>query len=146
MPVEPNPYDDEKLAEIRSGQTDPLVQYFIVRKDLDMTTGKIGALIAHAAQMMILTYVQRKAKMSEISDGDKYLLLLKTDRWLEESFRKVVVKASKKQFDRIKEDLDCFLVRDAGLTQVETGTERVLALWPMKKSEVPKVVRRLRVL
>jgi PTH2 family peptidyl-tRNA hydrolase len=147
MPVEPNPYDDGKLAEIRAGQKDPLIQYFIVRKDLDMSPGKIAAQVAHAAQMMVLAHAKRKKALPAMPLGGKeYLQLKKVDYWMEESFRKVVLRADKKQFDKVKEAMDCFLVRDAGLTEVESGTETVLALWPMRKSEVPKLIQRLRVM
>lgn len=36
--------------------------------------------------------------------------------------------------------------KDAGLTEVDPGTETVMALWPMRKSERPPLVKRLQTL
>jgi peptidyl-tRNA hydrolase len=68
------------------------------------------------------------------------------DQWRQNSFRKVVLRANDKEFEKIKAELECFVVRDAGLTEVAPGSETVIALWPMKKSEVPKLIQRLQVL
>lgn len=38
------------------------------------------------------------------------------------------------------------LVVDAGLTEIPSGSETVIGLWPMRKSQVPKTVKRLQVL
>jgi PTH2 family peptidyl-tRNA hydrolase len=146
MPVEKNPYDDEKLAAIRAGQEDPLVQYFIVRKDLDMSPGKIAAQVAHAAQMVALKYFEYKFSRCIPRDIGKEIKAEVFKKWMDESFRKVILKADEKQFEKVKEEAWCQVVKDAGLTEVETGTETVLVLWPMKKSEVPKVIQRLRVM
>lgn len=58
-----------------------------------------------------------------------------TEEWLATSYRKVVLRADDKEWERLKAELWCFLVRDAGLTEVESGSETVLVLWPMRKSE-----------
>ena len=143
MPVENNPHDNEQLAAIRANQEDPLVQYFVVRKDLDMSPGKMAAQVAHGAQMTAFKYFEYKFMPEDIGKSVKADMFL---TWMNESFRKVVLKADLKQFNKVKEELDCFLVRDAGLTEVESGSETVLALWPMKKSSAPKVIQRLRVM
>lgn len=148
MPVEHNPFDDEKLIQIRESQEDPIVQYYIVRTDVPMTVGKVCAQIAHGAQMFAFEYVARR--MRHINNGfmnlesDSKLELSK--KWKEGSFRKVVLGGKTKDFEKIKKELDVFLVRDAGLTEVESGTETVIVLWPMLKSTQPKFLQRLRVL
>jgi PTH2 family peptidyl-tRNA hydrolase len=146
MPVEPNPYDDEKLAEIRAGQEDPYVQYFIVRKDLEMGPGKIAAQVAHGAVMFAFRYKDLQREWSCPPDFSRVRKIEVTNRWARESFRKRVKKASKKEFEKIREEFDCFLVRDAGLTEVESGSETVLALWPMLDSKTPGIIRKLRLL
>ena len=146
MPVENNPHDNEQLAVIRAAQEDPLVQYFVVRKDLDMSPGKIAAQVAHAAQMIVFRYWEYKLLPGIPKDIGKSIKVEIFKKWMDESFRKVVLKADEKQFNKVKEELDSFLVRDAGLTEVESGTETVLALWPMKKSSAPKVIQRLRIM
>lgn len=155
MPVEDNLYDDEKLATIRKDQEDPLVMYFVVRKELDMTPGKLAAQCSHAAQMIVIRWYELMYKPLILKDpkegineqglkqAGKELLMA---AWLRESFRKVVLKASDKEFEKIKVELDCFVVKDAGLTQVDPGSETCLVLWPIKKSTRPKIIKRLQVL
>jgi PTH2 family peptidyl-tRNA hydrolase len=146
MPVQPNMYDDEALVSIRKNQEDPIIQYFIYNKDAKnykgnpLSTGKISAQCAHAAQMMLLRYFEFK---KQGTNQDKVELV---EKWMQESFRKVVLKAKKKDFDKVKEDLDCFLVRDAGLTEVDPGTETFLSLFPMRKSDVPDIIKKLQCL
>jgi len=142
--IEENKFTD--LAGIRKSQEDPIVQYYIVNKDLDMTPGKIAAQVAHGAQMFLSKYFEIKQKQS-YPIGGKYAIYAEIcDAWFLSSFRKVVLTAKKKDFDRVKELLDVFLVVDAGLTQVESGSETVLVSWPMLKSKQPDVLKKLRVL
>ena len=144
---------------------DPYVMYFAVRHSLNMGPGKIGAQCAHAAQMILLEY---QAQVEDVEDQhysylnsqqnknvtpiEEPIMLDKRHEdfgfWLERTngeFRKVVLRAKDKDWDKLKE-LDHVLVRDAGLTEVAPGSETVLVLWPMKKSERPAIVKRLQVL
>ena len=148
MPVLNNPHDDSELAAIRSSQEDPLVQYYIVRKSLDMSAGKIGAQCAHAAQIFMLHYMGMIKEFATVGPhgGWRHNEFKKIQKWLDGSFRKVVLKARDSKFEKVKEELNCFVVKDAGLTQVETGSETVLVLFPVKKSEAPALIQRLRVL
>jgi peptidyl-tRNA hydrolase, PTH2 family len=147
MPVEPNPFDNAKLAEIRAEQGDPIIQYYIVRTDVPMSIGKAGAQIAHAAQMFVFGYLNMKSRCDVQPQGGKPLVLTQiTEEWMNGSFRKVFLGGKKKDFEKIKNTLDVFLVRDAGLTEVEPGTETVLVTWPMRKNQQPKLLARLRVL
>ncbi len=60
--------------------------------------------------------------------------------------RKVVLGADDKEFEKIKTELKCFVVTDAGLTELEPGTETVISLWPMFKNGAPKFIKKLQVL
>ena len=149
MPIEPNPFDDERLAQVRAEQGDPLVQYYIVRTDIPMSTGKIGAQIAHGAEMFVLRYqMLLKHSIEEMSplrpeyDGMMEIV----HEWLNTSFRKVVLGGKKKDFEKIIAELQVFLVRDAGLTEVEPNSETVLVTWPLRRSECPKILKRLQTL
>jgi len=147
MPVELNPFDDEKLAQIREDQSDPIVQYYIVRSDIGMSVGKIGAQIAHGAQMFIFGYLKVCDLCKPMPSGGKPMLKRDiTNKWMNESFRKVFLKAKTKDFEKIKEILDVFVVRDAGLTEVEPGSETIIVTWPMHKSTAPKQLKRLQTL
>ncbi len=152
MPVEHNPFDDDKLIQIRESQEDPIVQYYIVRTDVPMTVGKVCAQIAHGAQMFAFAYNERCLQQiandlnNVPSDTDERTRIELTKKWINGSFRKVVLGGKAKDFEKIKKELNVFLVRDAGLTEVEPGMETVLVLWPILKSTQPKFLQRLRVL
>ena len=143
MTVERNMYDDPALAKIRKDQKDPLVAYLVVRTDLDMGVGKVVAQCSHASNMMVLRLKHEMSRQPEMwSERVRF-----GASWLHGSFR-LIVKVAKKQsdFDKLKEDLDVFVVRDAGLTEVKPMTETVLCTWPMYKSQTPKRLVRMRLL
>lgn len=140
MAIEYNPFDDERLAEIRKSQEDPVVQYYVVRTDIPMSAGKIGAQIAHGAQMFAFAYMESLAKAITNPKMDV------VKKWLDGSFRKVVLGGKEKDFEKIKNELDVFLVRDAGLTEVDCGTETVLVTWPQLRSQCPKILKKLQTL
>jgi peptidyl-tRNA hydrolase len=68
--------------------------------------------------------------------------------WMENSFRKVVLRADDKEWAKIKQDYGQHMVMvvDAGLTEIPSGSETVIGLWPMRKSQRPKTVQHLQVL
>lgn len=146
MPIEPNPYDRPDLLDLRKNQDDPLVLYIVVRESLNMGPGKIGAQIGHGVGMLMGRYFW----MENDPGFDKYGIHRPkreiTKEWLLSSYRKAVLKADDKEWEKLKQELDVFLVRDAGLTEVDPGSETVLVLWPMRKSERPKIVKRLQAL
>ena len=147
MPVEPNPFDDERLKKINEEEDpDPLIQYYIVRKDIPMSLGKICAQVAHGAQMFAMAFAKMDGN-NPIPWGGKPMLLTRcTKKWMDGSFRKVVLGGKAKDFEKIKEELDVFVVRDAGLTEIEMGTESVLVTWPILKSKQPKSLSKLQLL
>lgn len=147
MPIVNNPFDDESLTQARSNQEDPWVMYIVVRESLGMTPGKMGAQIGHAVG--IIDGIFREMAIDddwEPLQGEKLVLFENMKAWLEGSFRKVLLSADEKEWTKLKEQHDCYLVRDAGLTQVEPGSETVIGLWPMKKSSRSKLLKRLRAL
>jgi peptidyl-tRNA hydrolase len=144
MPIEPNLFDDERLI---AEQTDPIVQYYIVRTDIPMSSGKIAAQVAHGAMMFLLHYQEVTNQWFHFdSSSPKPPHLIRVEEWLKGSFRKVVLGGTKKDFKGIISDLPVFLVHDAGLTEVEPNSETVLVTWPMYRSSQPNFLKRLQVL
>jgi PTH2 family peptidyl-tRNA hydrolase len=143
-----------------SVKEDALVMYLVVRKSINMSIGKTAAQCAHASQMLQIKYeklhkalvYQRKA----IKSGDMAPDPLRAEvdqkelifeQWLNANIRKVVLQADEKEWVRIKEECpENVLVVDAGHTELEPGTETVIGIWPMKKSQASKTLRRLQVL
>ena len=163
-------YNDSENIELRKNQEDPIIMYLIVREKLGMSIGKTAAQCAHAAQMLQLKYGKLEIRLEELETIDKLFGMLNEEErnewdkkhpnyyqyleWLEGSFRKVVLRANENEWQKIKTEFTLFdkemeymaLVVDAGLTEVEPNTETVIGLWPMKKSVVPKLIKRLQVL
>jgi peptidyl-tRNA hydrolase len=147
-------YDDPAQVELRKNQEDPIVMYLIVREELGMSVGKTGAQCGHAAQMVLLKYFDIKDKFDYVAAAHgesgmqaQFHKLCDFKAWLEGSFRKVVLRADDKEWLKVKEAFpDLCLVVDAGLTELNPNTETVIGLWPMRKSEVPKVIKKLQVL
>ena len=145
VPVEPNPYDRPDLLDLRKGQDDPILLYYVVRKSVPMTPGKLAPQIGHATGMLSGRYHQLVYEAENLSEEDAQKVRI-TREWLQTSYRKVTLVADDKEWEKLKAELWCFVVKDAGLTEVDPGTETVMALWPMRKSEAPKLVKRLQTL
>jgi peptidyl-tRNA hydrolase len=141
--------------------------YLIVHDTLGMGVGKTAAQCAHASQMLTLYYFELKKNLTKyrmqiisLVDGAEKEAIknLRAEasrevsifgEWMASSFRKVVLRASDKEWEKIKDTIPMdmrVMVVDAGLTQIAPGSETVIGLWPMRKSQVPKTVKRLQVL
>lgn len=135
---------------------DVLVMYLVVRKSTNMSLGKTAAQCAHASQMLQMKYEKlhkalvnsRKHDLEKPKNEDPFVKLeLIFQQWIAAAIRKVVLQADEKEWVRIKEECpENVVVVDAGLTELEPGTETVIGIWPMKKSQAPKTLRRLQVL
>ncbi len=128
---------------------DPLVMYLVVRESLNMGAGKVGAQCGHAVQLIMLEWLKLHMATANLNEKEKNQYN-KFNDWMNKktngSFRKVVLRADDKEWEKIKKELDHILVTDAGLTEVLAGSETCIALFPMKKSERPKVIKRLQTL
>lgn len=159
-------HDSPEAVEARASQEDPIVMYLIVRESLGMSTGKTAAQCAHASQMLTLDYFEMKDKsralQKKIQDkpAPDELDVLKAmyaeqgrklsifGEWMGSSFRKVVLRADDKEWKKIQQDYGAHMIMvvDAGLTEIAAGSETVIGLWPMRKSQRPKTIQRLQVL
>src|SRR5436309_2659826 len=85
--------------------------YYVVRKDVPLSLGRSMALAGHAALMAA----------DELDLGD----------WRENGMPGIVrAVEDDAAWERLKRAGDAVVVQDAGLTQVEAGTETVIALAP----------------
>lgn len=151
-------HDSSAAAAARADQPDPIVMYLVVRESLGMGIGKTAAQCAHASQMLLLKYQREIDNWMEGTDftrhpapvlpsdsEEKWILF---QEWLDGSFRKVVLKADDKEWEKIKAEFPnkFVLVVDAGLTEIAPMSETVIGIWPMRKSQVPRVIKKLQVL
>jgi PTH2 family peptidyl-tRNA hydrolase len=108
-------------------------QAIILRKDIKMGVGKAIAQALHAS-LGAIRLVDKKD----------------IERWEKEGGKKIVLKAGslkelKDLYSKAKRlKLPCFLVRDAGLTQLKPGTITALAIGPAKEEDVDKVTGKLK--
>lgn len=113
MPVEPNPYDRPDLLDLRKDQEDPIFLYFVVRKSVSMTPGKLAAQIGHAMGMLMGRYYELmmddalKIGCPDPEDDPKVLV---TTDWLATSYRKATLVADDKEWEKLKEQVWCFVV------------------------------------
>jgi len=96
-------------------------QVIIVRKDVEMGKGKIGAQVAHAS----LGAYRKAKKLDARVVGE----------WEREGGKKIVLKGTLEEIMAFKQWADAegvasYLVQDAGHTQVEPGTVTALGLGP----------------
>ena len=113
-------------------------QTIVMRADLDMGRGKTAAQAAHAS---LAAY--NKVRSSR-------LVIAKA--WEVEGQKKVVLKVGSEKelfeyFQRGKDaGIPCELIRDAGHTQVESGTVTCFAAGPWKEEELDKIFGDLKLL
>ncbi len=111
-----------------------LKQAIIIRADLKMGKGKIAAQSAHAS-------VEAMGKT-----GDETVA-----GWKAQGMKKVVLKVNSEKellelFMGAKRELPCALIRDAGLTQVESGSITALGIGPAEESKINKFTKELKLL
>lgn len=112
-------------------------QVIVVRGDLKLGKGKLAGQVAHAS---VAGYRKIKEQYSKIAE-----------KWEEEGEKKVVVKVGSEKelvmlYQRIKSDIPCALISDAGLTQIKPGTKTCFAIGPWYAEEVDKYTEDLKLM
>jgi peptidyl-tRNA hydrolase len=143
-------YNSPEEREKRMLQEDPIVMYLVVH-EIGMSAGKLAAQCGHAVGMLHIkqsefTAENNKSPFPEVQDK-----LNIWDEWLHNSFRKVVLTANDKKWAKLKERLpelkfQHVMVVDSGLTEIPYGSETVIGIWPMRKSQAPQVIKKLQAL
>ena len=113
----------------------PYKQVIIVREDLKLPKGKMGAQVAHAAVEAVLKS-DRKA----------------VARWRDEGGTKIVLKAKdEKELLKLKaiaEDagLKCALIIDAGHTVLKPNTMTCLGIGPDDENKIDRITGKLKIM
>lgn len=112
-------------------------QVIIFRNDLRIGKGKIAAHAGHAA---IVGYQIVKKKNPTI-----------IEEWLATGQKKVILKIENEKellslFEKIRKEIPCEIIRDAGLTQVEEGTIICLVIGPWHEEKIDKFTKDLKLL
>lgn len=131
-------------------------QLIIVRKDLEMSPGKMAAQVSHASMAFLTALMQRPQGLTVDGAGTGYHMLIDIDRkiydeWIKGIFTKVVCRAKNRndllkviivaESLGLKENEDYFLIKDCCLTELtpeetdENGVGRVLTCIGFKPME-----------
>lgn len=110
-------------------------QVILVRKDLRWEKGKIAIHVAHAAVGVLKLADKKFLNMWEKEGSKKVVLKVDNLRQLKEMEEKIR-----------KEKIPCFLVRDAGLTQLKPGTVTALGIGPVEEEKIDKITGKLKLL
>jgi len=114
-----------------------LKQAIIIRSDLGMGKGKMSGQCAHASVSAYALSLSRKEKDAR--------------EWEEEGQKKIVLKVAGEEellslYERMKREVPCALIRDAGRTQLEPGTITCFGAGPADESVINKYTKELKLL
>jgi len=110
-------------------------QIIVVRNDLGMSEGKKCVQTAHAS-------------LGAYKKSDKKII----KKWELEGQKKVVLELNSKKdivylYEKLKkEKIPCFLVEDAGLTELKPGTITALGIGPEREETLDKITGELKLL
>ncbi|KAG5893783.1 hypothetical protein JTB14_005448 [Gonioctena quinquepunctata] len=112
----------------------------IVRTDLKMGRGKLASQAAHAAILLYQSSLEKSEPHLKwwLSMGQPKIIL-KVETGCEKVLREIAHKAE-------ENDLNVCVVRDAGRTQVETGTLTAVGIGPNRGEEIDKITGDLKLL
>lgn len=110
-------------------------QIIVVRKDLKMNVGKIASQVAHASLGAYEKSDENMKRCWKQSGEKKVVLRVGSRKELLETYKKAR-----------EEGLTCFLVKDAGLTQLKSGTITALGIGPDEEKRIDKITKKLKLL
>ncbi|MCX6773182.1 MAG: peptidyl-tRNA hydrolase Pth2 [Candidatus Micrarchaeota archaeon] len=114
-----------------------LKQAIVIRSDLGMGKGKLAAQTSHAS---LSAY--KKCERENPDDANA---------WEDEGQKKIVLKVGSEEelvalFEKMKKEIPCALIRDAGHTQVEPGSITCFGAGPADESKINKYCKDLKLL
>lgn len=159
----------QNLAEVSSEPApDKYKQVVVVRKDLDMSPGKLAAQVSHASMAFLTSEIRKNARRTSDGEGvnaDLYFDSELYDGWLGGIFTKVCLSAkNKNKLARVIADAeaagmsegeDFFVIRDHCLTELapeefdgngEGWTATCVGFRPMPSSAIDPITGKLQLL
>ena len=144
-------------------------QVIVVRKDLNMRTGKLAAQVAHASMKVVLDKMKKEcgkytSEKKKVTDSglivfhdtvlhDEWSLTMERDtplhKWLNGSFTKIVVYVNsedelmKLYVDAESKGIPNALIQDAGKTEFKEPTYTCVAIGPDKSEKIDKITGEL---
>lgn len=145
-------------------EKDPIICCLVVKESLNMSIGKTCSQTSHATQLIIQAFWDEEKRLGDLDVakwagegiGKDPLSKFSAEQWLRfldwtphDKMTKIVLSADDKEFEKVKKEIpehERFVVVDAGHTELLLGTETVIGVIPMRKSQRPKILKRLQVL
>lgn len=157
---------EQNLAHVsQENPTDKWKQVIVIRKDLNMSPGKLAAQVSHASMAFLTSQIQRTATREEGACAATCELSFPIDmydEWIGGVFTKVCLGAKNRnklmrvvadaEAAGLVEGVDFFVIRDHCLTELEPEetdengegwTVTCLGFAPMKSSQVDPITRKL---
>jgi PTH2 family peptidyl-tRNA hydrolase len=145
-----------ELTDANSGIFHPLSEelrvYLIVNVDLKMGGGKVAGQCSHATHYLL----QKRDEILAACDSWSHTISKEGAKLMEQGITfnqwhnsgaicKIVLAATTAQFNDLKTELEgqCVIVRDAGRTEIASGSETVIGTFPMTKSATPTSIKGL---
>ena len=112
-------------------------QVIVIRTDLKMQRGKLAAQSSHAS---VEALEKTKIKFPEW-----------VEEWRETGMQKVVLKVSSEKellelFESVKKEIPTALIRDAGRTQIPSGSKTCIGIGPAPEELIDKYTKELKLL
>ncbi|ORX43768.1 PTH2-domain-containing protein [Piromyces finnis] len=112
--------------------SEDLIMALIVRMDLKMTKGKATAQCCHAA--VALNSIVNEDILNQWKNNGQPKYILKCQS--QEDLHNIAKEAR-------KSNIQAYIIRDAGRTQIPSGSETVLGIGPAKKSIIDEITKGL---
>jgi PTH2 family peptidyl-tRNA hydrolase len=123
-----------KSDEYINNMSGKVKQVIVLREDLDISRGKEISQACHAS-----LGAYRKADSEAVSqweaEGAKKIVLSSGDRKLEDLYAEIKSK-----------DIPAYLVKDAGKTEIESGTITALGIGPVEESKIDSITGELKLI
>lgn len=110
-------------------------QIIVIRNDLDMSGGKKCIQTAHASLGAYKKADKKIIKKWELEGQKKVVLEIDSRKKILDLYKKLK-----------KEKIPCFLVEDAGLTELKPGTITALGIGPEREETLDKTTGKLKLL
>ena len=107
-----------------------LIQYIIVNKDLNMSTGKIASQVGHVCTICASTLVT-----------EDYLIFWE---WYMGEQKKIILQAHQNVLEKLENDY--YSIRDKGHTEIEPNSLTAVSLGIMTREQAEPIVKRLQLL
>ena len=108
-------------------------QAIVVRKDLKLSKGKLSAQVAHASLSSYRKTGKKEAQMWELEGQKKVVLKAESADKLLDLFAEAK-----------KEKIPCALIKDAGRTEIPSGTITCVGIGPATDEEINKLTGHLK--